>query len=495
MINEMENGYITVPLYERSFGTEVTGDFTLPDYQNEIRRILHVTPTVLPPAKYVSDSSVEFNGTVDYQVIYVGGDGGVYSVPLSSDYSFSVPLEKVSSADTGSSTQVLCSVYSENVSTRVSSPRRLNIRCRLRPNVRIYGTVSASSDAFGDADAGSMQRRTCRCESLHCESATSDVISVSCSVPTEHDDIRVCYVDSTVKIDDISSNESGVRCTGEVCIALTCVREESGELLTLEGQAPFEGEVDMEGVSADCEIRVRGTVSETSVSVGETGIECAMGIILEAAAYKNGTVEYTDDVYSTDTECECFTRSVSARELLACVNSNFTLSERIPLASLSVPEGAQIIGAIPNVCMDKCSLVAGKYVFVGNAVFCVIYENDGDVWTCDVSVPVRFECDARGGEPVAFDAAVRADSVRLKVADGNLCVDAEMNIVADCFGENVISCVDRVSLGEAFGDRESEIVVCYPLPDDTVWSIAKRYRVAPCSVCGDPKTDKYILID
>ena len=494
MINEMENGYITVPLYERSFGTEVTGDFTLPDYQNEIRRILHVTPTVLPPAKYVSDGSVEFNGTVDYQVIYVCSDGGVYSIPLSSDYSFSVPLE-TGSGDSVTDVDVLCSVYSENVSTRVSSPRRLSIRCRLRPNVRVYGKVPAVTDVFSDVTPESIQRRVRSCETVKSEWATSDIITASCSVPLEHDDLRVIYADASVRINDSQIKQDGIACRGTVDVELTCVREENGEIVMLSGQSDIEGDIDMESVSPDSDLRVKGVLSEMSVSVGETGIECAMGIMLEGAAYKNDTVEYVDDVYSTEAQCECAVRSMSVRNVLACFNSNFTLSERIPLSSVSIPENAQIIGAIPNACMDKCSSSSGKYVFGGNAVFCVLYENDGDLWSSDVTVPVKYECEGKGSDPVSFDASVCADNVKVRVSDGNICIDAEMSISADCFGESVISCVDRVIMGDSLEARESEIIVCYPSCDDTVWSIAKRYKVAPAAVMGDPENDKYILIE
>ena len=39
-MTDERNGCLALPIYERAFGAEVTGDFTLPDYQNEIRRIL-----------------------------------------------------------------------------------------------------------------------------------------------------------------------------------------------------------------------------------------------------------------------------------------------------------------------------------------------------------------------------------------------------------------------------------------------------------------------
>ena len=125
----------------------------------------------------------------------------------------------------------------------------------------------------------------------------------------------------------------------------------------------------------------------------------------------------------------------------------------------------------------------------------MIYESGEDVWASDVSVPVRFECEAEGEEPVSFDARVRTDSVKLRISDENLCIDAELSISGDCLGQTLISCVDKVIMGDALAGRDSEIIVCYPSNEDTVWSIAKRYHVRPEAVCGDPKTDKYILID
>lgn len=499
-MNDMENGvldrgYLTVPLHERSFGTEVTGDFTLPDYQNEIRRILHVSCTVLPPAKYVGDSSVEFNGTLDYQVLYVGGDGGMYSVPLSSDYSFNVPLDKGANADMISDVDVLCSISAESVNTRVSAPRRLSIRCRIRPNVRIYGRIPSFTGAFNEVDPTSVYTRSERCESLLCESATSDIISVGYTFAPSSDDLRVVCADATVRITDKEGGASGISCRGNVAFRLLCMHEESGELETLDAQTPFEGEVDMEMGGTDAECRIRGVLSEMSVNIGEAGIECNAGIILDAQTCRNAPVEYTADVYSTAAECECSTRRMSVRNSLACLSSNFTVSERIPLSSTAVPEGAQIIGGLSNVCMDKCSADVGRYSFGGNAVFTVLYSNDGDVYSADVSVPVKFEAEGAGAEPVAFDAVAETDGMTLRIADGNLCIDAEMMICADCLGEQMIESVDRATFGESIGARECELVVCYPAPDDTLWSVAKRYKVAPSAVSGDVASDKYVILE
>ena len=156
-----EKGGFTVTLYDRSFGTEAAGDYTLPDYQSDIRRVLHVSQTVLPPSKYITSDSVEFNGTVDYQLIYVGGDGGIYSAPLSGEYSFTVPFDR--NADVSDDIRILCSVYRDGISARVSAPRRLSIRSRLRANVRILGTISSETVIMAEDTEENIFRRTESC--------------------------------------------------------------------------------------------------------------------------------------------------------------------------------------------------------------------------------------------------------------------------------------------------------------------------------------------
>ncbi|MBO7311026.1 MAG: DUF3794 domain-containing protein [Clostridia bacterium] len=500
MINEMEGnmrerGYFTVPLHERSFGVEVSGDFTLPDYQNEIRRILHVTPTVLPPAKYVGDNAVEFNGTIDYQILYVGSDGEMYSVPLSSDYSFSVPVEKGADFDAISDIFALCSVSSESVSTRVSAPRRLSIRCRIRPNVRVYGRIPAITGVNSEIDPETVYTRSCECKSVEGENAESDIISVSGVISASSDDMRVVCADASVTVGSIESGEHSIACKGNVKFNLLCISEETGEYKTLVGNEGFEGEIDIETDISETSVHVCGIAPELKVNVTEQGIECNAGVILGATAFKSNSVSYIDDVYSTIAECECSMRNLAVRTLHKCATANFTLSERIPISTAQIPENAEIICGFCNSVFDKCALLSGKYIFTGNSVFTVVYMNDKDIYSSDVSVPVRYECDGASGEPVFGDALFKVEDMRLRIAEGNLCVDAEMSVCADCMGESIVKSVDKAVFGETIQKEEGQLIVCYPASDDTLWSVAKRYKVAPTLVLGDPSTDRYVLIE
>ena len=126
-----------MPICDKSINTEISNDYTLPDYLPEIRRILRVGVSPMPPAKYISGNSAEFNGGVDYDLLYVGSDGAIHSAPLNAEYAFSVPLEISSDFDLNEGVLSLCKLSECGVTSRVSSPRRLNIKCRLCANIKV----------------------------------------------------------------------------------------------------------------------------------------------------------------------------------------------------------------------------------------------------------------------------------------------------------------------------------------------------------------------
>ncbi len=494
-MTDERNGCLALPIYERTFGTEVTGDFTLPDYQNEIRRILCVKATALPPAKYLSDSAIEFNGTLDYRIVYVGTDGNITSASLSSEYAFSVPLEK---NDGFSDVRVLCSVGVDGVSTRVSAPRRLNIRCRLRPSVRAYGCLAPTSPAMAGLDPSSVYSKFEETDTLWCASANSDTVSVSCVFPDIPEDMAVASADTLVEISDVSAERDRLTCRGVARIELLCAGE-NGNLRTLESEIPLEGEIDVPNMPDGVSACVRGIVADTAVSVGDAGIECTVGVVLSAQTFANERVEYVSDAYSTERECESQVKNVSVRKLLLAKPASFSVNERISLADANIPPMAEILFAEANANMDKCASDDKKIVFTGKTDFSVAWRNDGDTSVSSVSVPVRYEIEAdeadNDSSVESFESYFEVKGIKARLENGQLVLTAELVGYVNAFAGSDARVLDKISLGEPLDKRDTRIVVAYPAADDTVWSLAKKYRVAPKRIMGDPERDRFVLVE
>ena len=65
---------------------ESTGEYSLPDYNGDVKKVLLVKAKAFPSGKFAGDDSLEFSGTVGYEVVYVDADNTVTHAEFSTDY-------------------------------------------------------------------------------------------------------------------------------------------------------------------------------------------------------------------------------------------------------------------------------------------------------------------------------------------------------------------------------------------------------------------------
>ena len=151
----MGEQWMSVSRGSRTETVEVSEDFSLPDYVPEVRRVLGVVRDATADNGFRDGATYLQEGNVCYTVFYLGEDGQVTSVPLSSAYSAKVPLPEDFAAEDG-----FVIVWDlENVSCRVTSPRRLSLSARLRMQSLAAGREDASCRRIGEHPEAMVLRR------------------------------------------------------------------------------------------------------------------------------------------------------------------------------------------------------------------------------------------------------------------------------------------------------------------------------------------------
>lgn len=471
--------WVSVSVCERKMSAEVSGEVTLSDDQVEIRRVLAVNPTVLSPAKYVGGSGIELSGTVDYTVLYLGADGELYSLPMSSEYHLNLPIDTAVAFDPGAGVTVWADVMAESVSFRVASPRKMSVRCRLRTQVRAFGKRLMEEKMIGESCSEQLFRRTATAKNLLVANGLSEVISLSCEFSGIGEDARVISADATPIVSEARIDGETAHLSGEVILRLL-VGHEGGRPTVLSRNLPLSGELEMESTDAPDECRATGTVSEISVEMGEDGkILCDVSVLLEVRGMRNQEVVYTADLFSGEQESLCEVREERLPIALRCEHRNFSQSERIPLSELSLPEGCVILDALGSVLFDGCEQIDQKYVLSGESKYLLLCERDGEYSCVDVKLPIRYE--AEGGEevPESFSARGAVISCRARVDGEMLSIDSEIDVVADFIGSEEISAVHTVRFGNECSSRNGRMTVYYPAPTEDAWAVAKKYHLSP----------------
>ena len=474
-----------IPLCQKTVLTEVSGDFSLPDYQPEIKRLLRIRPCVLPAAPYAGAGNAEFTGALDYYVLYCAADGGLYCAPLHTEYAFSLPFES------GDCEPELCTadVVPESVVGRVSAPRKLNIRCRLRADACVFGSLPAVEQTEGVVDPFSVERLQGEQVLAQIGYGVGETLRLSEDILTDvrGRNMRLVCAEGQVHVQEAIAGAGVVNCRGEVELKLMLSAEEQGSLpdpvpTYLVRKLPFSGSITVDGAASGCECCVVGNCAELSVAVEETFMHAEVGVVLQARVMRNRPVCYTKDTFSTKRACECAYQEYELPVAIRALNGNFTQSDSVALAEAEIPAGGSIVDVCGSADAEQMSWEKGRCTISGTAHYIVLMSADGEISPHEISMPWKYELEcARESED--WRAHVQVLSCRARVDGERIGVDGEIACAIELWDTAPVSVLRGVRYGES-ADRRSggAFTVCYPSGSDSLWSVAKRYATALSAV-------------
>lgn len=489
--------YIQVPISDKSVAGEISGDFTLPDYQPEIKRLLKISSVVLPPSRYIGDKEAELTGNIDYYVYYTGSDNEIYCAPLTTEYKMSVPID----SDVGSELANMAGcvyVVPDMTSGRVLSPRKLSIKCRLRAGAKIFGDMqllrgidTSSDDVQVLRGEGNAIRMVCRAgELLH---LSDEVLS-----GTQDGEVRVISADGRALMSEVSCSEGQINCRGELYLKLLMSRENGAAPYSVIRKIPFSQTVAVEGVTPDGTASAKGTVCEINVTVEDGRIGIDVGMMIEASSTAPEHFEYIKDVYSTTRDTVCEHRKVAVTDYAQGVNGNFSLNETMTLEEAGVSPESLPVDLSGAVQIDDYAFADRKCIMSGKVKFTALMDKEDEYSVSDIEMPFRYEVDAsalRGNGKKNANFSPDVVSARARVDGERINIDAEISVCGTMWEIGEISMLDGVSYGDMIEKRRGEYLVSYPSDSDTLWSVAKRYKVPVSSIVIGNMMNEQIDID
>lgn len=492
---------LQAPLGERVIITELSEDLELPDYQPEIKRLLRVQAKVSPADCYIGAGTVECSGTVEYSILYSGTDGALYCAAPSGAYRFSFPVELPADFDAGEG--LLCDVdnQAETVSGRVTAPRKLTLRCRLRSRTQLRGT-RVLTDPTGSSPSVQRLIKTCDCARLFSETSEPFTLGDEVLCDPNNGMIRVICADAQVFVSETTAGSGAVQCRGEVCLKLLCCREETGEIETIRRRVPFDRSVEVDGVAVNCETCATGNCGDLRVTVEDGKISCDVTVALSICAVRNESQSFLRDAYSTEAECSTEMREIALPVLRGVVLGNMSLNRTLSAEEVEVRSGAVVVDTDCTVIFGSAETERGKVFLNGKCRFRSVLSEGGDWSVQEVEIPVRYETSCEvSGQVQSLAVTAEAISCRARIDGETLSLDAEIALSGTLFGEETIQVLSGWQQGAERRSPAAVYTVCYPTREDTLWSVAKRYHTeigelsAKNSLAQSPSADASDSLD
>ncbi len=466
--------------------TECGSDYSLPDYNGDVRRILFTDARVYPSGSFDNGDSVDFSGIVTYNMVYSDSENRINSVSFSSDYDFTVKCNE----QTYESASADISVASYNM--RLIGPRKISAKATVAAGVTITESLDTAPEgtAFETAD---MPEVECVCvdsfvkrssESTEREYA-EELIRLDGAIL---DELSVIYSDAECVIDSVSAEEGGAALRGNLRI-YALVKNGDEPPFTAEKSIRIDESIPISALMPEQKALARVSVGSVraSINADENGCAVAVSVILDMACESIGNqrIELVTDAYRKDCEVANSFENFVASELVTVISEREEMSSCIPRDNIEVEAPAEIIclRAIPKInsasVSDSVARLAGEIRYNG-----IIISDDGDGKTSchPFKTTVEFEknvnINCQNSEKLKVLPSVVCCQGSITFDENNICLSSAAHIkliVTEDINLKVLSRSDIIADSEIDNDA-SKITVYYPECGEGLFEIAKKFH-------------------
>lgn len=473
---------------------EASGEYTLPDYLPDIRRILRVTAFPQITGQYMNGEKAEIEGTADAVLLYMSEEGTVHAFHTEAPFAQTVPVPGMDE-----NTVVTVRTRTDSSTCRLSGPRKLTMRHRLRSSVLTVGSRTAEP-AAEEVPAAAANRlcvlhiprpagTVCSTESE--EFRYSEDLSCTDGILKE---ILTCEV--TAIPTDTRFSGGRIVCKGEFRIcALTSAEDSSGVpvLRSLSGRVPFTESIPADGASDMAKCIPDFTVTEIKSAVGDNGRNCAVDFSAELSALclAESTVSLAEDAFSPGYDVRLEREDMTLLRPVKIMTAGISAAGTIKAdPSDTITE---ICDTVCRASLDQHTLTGNTLQFSGQMEFsCVGKTGDAKYLPVSGTVPLRWETelpelkDAVSSGELSVSCVCRVLGCGCQPAsDGHtFSCDCELSLLLTVLKKERLAVTTALSASpEPENKKETvpppPILICYPQPGETVWEIAKHYRVSP----------------
>ena len=454
---------------------EVGGDYTLPDYMPEVRRLLRVDTRATISGTYPNGDKTEVGGDCHYDMLYTDEEGHIVSAPLDGTFECVVPTKDVEDG------QILLRV--ENVLCRPAGPRRVSMKANLavKPKVvRREEVADAASKTEGE-----------EVELMRKSLTSADTVLFSKREVPLGDKIKVeprstmLSTDGKVLVREVKCKENEVEVRGEVWVSCLLANGEHTPY-TITVKIPFTELIDKEGITPNGKGMAWGKVRNIATALSQEDSTDTLGLDilmdLRGMAYENKVLAPAVDLYALQCPEKVTTAPLTCRWYPGMAMGNFTVDGAISCDTMGITPGEHPIDVRGEV-MSAQGTVNGKEVIVeGEMKLYPIFTCENSYVASTGTIPYKVRLQMPEMVPDGSSLSVFAECVgcHARMDGSRMVADMELYVTALATKNETCQVVTEVSFDSdcPYMDEMGEIIAVYLEGGDHLWKVGKKYHTS-----------------
>lgn len=491
-------------------------DIIVPDVKPDIMRILHCDAIAHITDKNIVNDKLIFEGESAITILYLAdGDksGDLRSVSVHHHFKHAMDFKVTEEGILPENMQIDADLQVQNVDFVLVNSRKfcakilMGLEVSLIAKQDIEACIGLASDTTPEGQPGEGQQivgRSLTDEDLQKKFSTMNanyrhivaerdlVARDVLEVPVGKSAIgEVLRVDAKVSNSDSKAAGDKVLLKGDVLVNVLYIGED-GELNCMEHAVPYSEIVSVnEEIMDDSRCVIACAVTNMAYNpqqdsdgdVRLLGVDIGLHAILRMD--HKVSLDVLDDVYSTRRDLEAQRNKVRLTRMVDCVSGTLTISDSI---QSDVPHITQVYNVIARPQITSGRIEGSKIMVEGIVDADVIFiTGSADLPICAVRREIKFAHSFETGSPhsdAGLDCDIHVELQHMSYALGlNGDVDLrgvlsiEVQVLKTCDQIYVSDIIEKESQDDRTDSKPYYLRVYYAKEGDTVWSIAKKYRI------------------
>lgn len=447
---------------------EVTGDVIVPDIKPDIISIVNTNGIPYIYKEDISTGKLRIDGNIDSYVVYLADNGETCAIGANLNF-----IENIESEFFTENCFAKNKIILEKIEAKILNERKVSIIATIKVKTEIFEKEEISVITYFEGiENAELLKENLSLKSVVGMNKVKTSVKEDCKPEegyqiTEILSTNVNIVNSENKI---SFNKVLAKAEAEIKVLFLSA---DGRIGVINTKSPIMSFIEIDKITdknvCDISYNIRNMLFKVNNQNTQTTISYQIEFEVFCEAYEIKGVDIIQDMYGLKDNLKFNSKTVELEINKNLEKEKVNLNERI------------LIEDILNIYDVKCSASIINSNKIGN-----IYSNE-----CEANLEFYYEADNRNGlnvKKVNFPFVVKSESEKefefefskkqFTVSNEN--VDCELEISYNFENENlkIVNIIDDVQIEKIEPEKEYKMCMYFVKPGDTLWKIAKKFKVS-----------------
>ena len=451
---------------------EVNGDIIVPDIKPDIVSIINTNGIGYVYKEESNTGRVRVDGNLDTYIVYLADNGETRSIQNTLTFS-----ESMEGSNIKETSYLKHQVELETIEAKVLNERKISISGKVRIKVEAFEKEEIEiPSALENLENVEVLKENCEIKSLIEVNKIKTSIKEDIAIDNSYEAVEILKTDIQIKNfeNKISYNKVLAKADAEVKIIFLT---EDNKIGLANAEIPIMSFIDINNITDNdiCDINysIRNMLFKVN-SKEMHSISCQIDFDISCEAYQIKSLEIVEDMYGVKNNIDFTRRDIQVEIARSEENQTIDMNERVlvedVLNILDVNHRVDVIGStkVGSYFNYECELKLEFYYEADN-------RNGLNVKNINLPFMVKFE-----GEEKNLQFSITKKQFTIS----NENVDCEVEILAkqvdSCLKK--ISIMDNIEVSPLEEENEYKMFMYFVKPGDSIWKIAKKFKVPMCDI-------------